>query len=107
MFGVGAMVGGLDTLDVDLSVVLGKTAMPLHELLKLGRGAVVELATGDGEEVELLANGHLIARGRAAVRQGRIAVEVTALVTKPTVTRQPGARIGGSDAVAARPAAAA
>ena len=87
-------MSGLENLDVDLSVVLGKTVMSLQRFLKLGRGAVVELETGDGELVDIRANGHLVARGEVAVSAGRIAVEITELVGRPIIVRDAGARIG-------------
>ena len=86
---------GLDTLHVELAVVLGKTRMPLAQLLKLGRGAVVALETGHADPIEILANGHLIARGEVTVRAGAISVRILEMVRKPAVIRDAGARIGG------------
>lgn len=86
---------GLDHLDVEVSVVLGKTRMPLHRLLKLGRGAVVALDATETDRVDILANGLLIARGSVAVVGQAISVEVTEMVRRETVIREPGTRIGG------------
>jgi flagellar motor switch protein FliN/FliY len=98
-----AQVTGLDSLQVDLAVVLGKTRMPLSQLLKLGRGAVVALDSGENDPVEILANGHPIARGHVVVTGSRLSVEVTEMVRKDVILREPGTRIGGGTAI--RPAA--
>jgi flagellar motor switch protein FliN/FliY len=93
-------VTGLDNLHVDLTVQLGTTRMPLHQLLKLGRGAVVELDGSDAEIVEILVNGHPIARGNVVVTGRAISVEVTEMIRRETVLRQPGSRIGSQAALA-------
>lgn len=85
----------LDGLQVELTVVLGKTRMPLHRALRIGRGAVVALDGTAEDDVEILANGHPIARGRVTVSGGAIMIEMTELVRKLEVTRLPGCRIGG------------
>ena len=93
-------MSGLDNLHVDLTVQLGTTQMPLHQLLKLGRGAVVELDGSDAEMVDILINGHPIARGNVIVTGRSISVQVTEMIRKETVLRQSGTRIGGDAASA-------
>jgi flagellar motor switch protein FliN/FliY len=93
-------VSGLDNLHVDLTVQLGTTRMPLHQLLKLGRGAIVELDGSDAEIVDILINGHPIARGNVVVTGRSISVKVTELLRMETVLRQVGTRIGGDAAAA-------
>ncbi|MFY9294266.1 MAG: FliM/FliN family flagellar motor switch protein [Methylorubrum rhodinum] len=84
----------LDELKVDLKVVLGRSHMPLHMLLRTGRGAVIELDSTDTDMVEILANDHPIARGQIVVTGNRISVEVTELIRKAEVVRTPGVTIG-------------
>ena len=84
----------LDELQVDLKVVLGRSHMPLHMLLRMGRGAVIELDSTDTDMVEILANDHPIARGQIVVTGNRISVEVTELIRKAEVVRTPGVTIG-------------
>ncbi|MFG5120668.1 FliM/FliN family flagellar motor switch protein [Methylorubrum sp. POS3] len=84
----------LDELKVDLKVVLGRSQMPLHMLLRMGRGAVIELDATDSDMVEILANDHPIARGQIVVTGNRISVEVTELIRKAEVVRTPGVTIG-------------
>ena len=87
-------VAVLDELKVDLKVVLGRSHMPLHMLLRMGRGAVIELDATDTDMVEILANDHPIARGQIVVTGNRISVEVTELIRKAEVVRTPGVTIG-------------
>ncbi|GJE28916.1 FliM/FliN family flagellar motor switch protein [Methylobacterium organophilum] len=84
----------LEDLKVDLKVVLGRSQMPLHMLLRMGRGAVIELAATETDMVEILANDHPIARGQIVVTGNRISVEVTELIRKAELVRTPGATIG-------------
>nr|WP_281408955.1 FliM/FliN family flagellar motor switch protein [Methylobacterium sp. 2A] len=88
------VVAVFETLKVDLTVVLGRTRMPLHMLLRMGRGAVIELEASDSDMVEILANDHPIARGQIVVTGDRISVEVTELIRKAASIVEPGASIG-------------
>ena len=54
--------------------------MPIHQLLKMGRGAVIELDAKESEPVTILANGRPIARGEIILSGDRIAVSVTELL---------------------------
>jgi flagellar motor switch protein FliN len=75
----------LDLVFMDLAVVLGRTKMPIHKLLRMGRGAVIELASTENDQVEILANNHPFARGQVIVTGSRIQVEITELLKRPTV----------------------
>ena len=68
-------------VNVDLSVVLGRTLLRVYQLLKLGRGAVVELNRQLNEPVEILANEIPIAKGEVIVTdEGYIGVKITELL---------------------------
>jgi flagellar motor switch protein FliN len=73
----------LDKVSVEVSVVLGRAKMPIHQLLRMGRGAVIELESGEEDEVEILANDLPVARGLVVVQGNRIAVEVRELIKRP------------------------
>ena len=66
-------------LDVPLEVtaVLGTADMKVSQLLKMGRGAVVQLDRTVGEDIEIKANGNLIARGEVVVVEDHLAVTMT------------------------------
>jgi flagellar motor switch protein FliN/FliY len=67
-------------IPVSISVVLGKTSMQVQQLLKLGRGAVVELDRKVGEPVDILVNGRLVARGEVVVVEDKIGVTMTEII---------------------------
>jgi flagellar motor switch protein FliN/FliY len=72
----------LDKVAVDITVVLGTTSMPIHQVLRLGRGAVIELDATEEDEVNILANNLAVAKGRVSVNGSRIAVEVSDLLPR-------------------------
>ncbi len=65
---------------VDITVVLGSANMPVHKLLKMGRGAVIELDAKTEEPTYIYANNHLIARGEVVLVGDIIAVSITQTV---------------------------
>lgn len=64
-------------VDIELSVVLGRSKMPMHHLLKMGRGAVIPLDTKELDQLWILANGHPIARGEITIQGERLCITVT------------------------------
>ncbi len=64
-------------VEIELSVVIGRRTMPINHLLRMGRGAVIELEASINDEVEILANMIPIARGEVIVEGDRITVEIT------------------------------
>ena len=67
-------------IPVQISVVLGKTSMQVQQLLKLGRGAVVELDRKVGEPVDIYVNNRLVARGEVVVVEDKIGVTMTEII---------------------------
>ena len=67
----------VEAVSVELAVVLGRANIPMHQLLKMGRGAVIELDAHQNDEVWILANNEPIARGEIVVRGDRIAISIT------------------------------
>ncbi len=68
-------------IPVQISVVLGKTNMQVQQLLKLGRGAVVELDRKLGEAIDIYVNNRLVARGEVVmVDDNRLGVTMTEIV---------------------------
>ncbi|MGC1855326.1 MAG: FliM/FliN family flagellar motor switch protein, partial [Pseudolabrys sp.] len=63
----------LDKVAVDITVVLGTTSMPVHQVLRLGRGAIIELDASEEDEVKILVNNFPVARGTVVVSGNRIA----------------------------------
>ncbi|MEQ8283116.1 MAG: FliM/FliN family flagellar motor switch protein [Parvibaculum sp.] len=74
-------MNSVNNVYVEISVVLGRTTLPIHQLLRMGRGAVIELGTVQDEEVWILANNVPIARGEIVVKGERVAVSITSIVS--------------------------
>lgn len=64
-------------VQVDITAVLGNAQMPISQILKLGRGAVVELNRTVGENIDIHANNRLVARGEVVVIEDRLGVTLT------------------------------
>ncbi len=83
----GAAVSTLDKVNVDLMVVLGTSTMPIHQVMRLSRGAIIELDATEADEVKILANNMPIASGVVLVDRNRIAVEVKQMLPRSPATR--------------------
>lgn len=76
---------GIDLLldiPVELTVELGRTKMPIHELLKLRPGSAVKLLKLEGETVDILANDVLIARGEVVIRHEKYGIRITEITSR-------------------------
>lgn len=67
-------------IPVQVSAVLGKSTMQVNQLLKLGRGAVVELDRKVGEAIDIYVNNRLVARGEVVVVDERLGVTMTEII---------------------------
>jgi|SRR4051812_2852264 flagellar motor switch protein FliN len=67
-------------IPVQITVVLGRSNMQVNQLLKLGRGAVIELDKKVGEPIDIFVNNRLVARGEVVVVEDRIGVTMTEII---------------------------
>ena len=65
---------------VNISAVLGKAHMSVAQLLKLGRGSVLELDRKVGEAIDIFVNNRLVARGEVVVVEDRLGVTMTEII---------------------------
>lgn len=65
---------------VMVSAVLGKSRMPIGDLLRLGPGAVLELDRKVGEAIDIFVNNRLVARGEVVLVEERLGVTMTEIV---------------------------
>ena len=72
--------GAAYDIEIELSAVLGSATMPINQILKLGRGAVVTLDRKINEPVELFVNKTLVGRGDLIVVDDRLGVSVTEML---------------------------
>ena len=70
-------MSSLNAVKVEISVVLGKDVLPMQQLLRMGRGAVIELDAKQNDEVWVLANNKPIARGEIVVQGEKVGVSIT------------------------------
>lgn len=77
----------LTNVSLEVTVVLGSTVMPVHQVLRLGRGAIIELDASENDEVSILVNNHPVAKGAVVVSGSRIAVEVRKMLTRSPEAR--------------------
>jgi flagellar motor switch protein FliN/FliY len=74
------MSSSVDKVKVDISVMMGRAKLPMHRLLRMGRGAVIELDARQQDEVLILANDTVVARGEIYVDGEKIGVRVTRML---------------------------
>lgn len=67
-------------IPVQVTAVLGRTTMPVGQLLRLGRGAVVELDRKVGEPIDIYVNNRLVARGEVLVVDDHLGITMTEIV---------------------------
>lgn len=67
----------MQAVNVEIQIVLGRAQLPMQQLLRMGRGAVIPLDATVTEEVWILANNHPIARGEIQIDEDRISIAVT------------------------------
>ena len=70
-------VNQVSAINVELSVVLGRSVLPMQQLLRMGRGAVIPLDAKASDEVWILANNYPVARGEIQINEDKICIAVT------------------------------
>ena len=70
-------MSSIGAIDVELTIVVGSAKMPLHQLLSLGRGAVIPLGGDAAQPLRILANGLSVAEGAVLLDGERVKVAVS------------------------------
>lgn len=78
--GEAADLSAVHDVPVQVSAVLGRTTMQVNQLLKLGRGAVIELDRKIGEAVDVYVNNRLVARGEVVVVDEHLGITMTEII---------------------------
>ena len=80
----GAIIAGahnrvsqVNAVNVEVAVVLGRSILPMQQLLRMGRGAVIPLDAKANDEVWILVNNHPVARGEIQINEDKICIAVT------------------------------
>jgi len=74
------MSSNIAGVKVEISVVLGRSTIPMHQLLRMGRGAVIELDSHQDDPVTILANDRPVAKGEIIIHGDKIGVSITDLL---------------------------
>lgn len=77
---IGKELEAVYDVPVQISAVLGRATMPVNQLLKLGRGAVVELDRRVGEAIDVYVNNRLVARGEVVLVDDRLGITMTEII---------------------------
>jgi len=72
----------LDSIAVDMTIVLGSARVPIRQLLKIGRGAMIPLDCSQDDPTLVYVNDELVAKGRILVNHDLMSIEVTEVVRK-------------------------
>jgi flagellar motor switch protein FliN/FliY len=78
----GAPVSVLEDISVDVEIVLGSCQVPIRQILKMSRGAMIPLDCGHDDPTLVYVNNKLVARGRVLVNEDQMSLEVTEVVRK-------------------------
>jgi flagellar motor switch protein FliN len=79
--GAGNDISMILDIPVQLTVELGRTRIPIKNILQLAQGSVVELESLAGEPMDVLVNGYLIAQGEVVVVNEKFGIRLTDIVT--------------------------
>jgi flagellar motor switch protein FliN/FliY len=79
--GAGNDINMILDIPVQLTVELGRTRIPIKNILQLAQGSVVELEALAGEPMDVLVNGYLIAQGEVVVVNEKFGIRLTDIVT--------------------------
>jgi flagellar motor switch protein FliN/FliY len=88
----GLSVDTIMRIPVSVKIVLGSASMPVAALLKLGRGALIPLDRKIGEPVDVVVNGHVVARGEVVVMEddpSRFGISLTEVVGPSAADKLP------------------
>ena len=72
----------LESISIDMSIVLGSARIPIKQILKMGRGAMIPLDCGQDDPTLVYVNNELVARGRIRVNREQMSLEITDVVRK-------------------------
>lgn len=72
----------LEGIPVDLSIVLGSASIPIRQVLKMSRGAMIPLDSGHDDPTLVFVNDELVAKGRILLENEKMSLEITEVVKR-------------------------
>ncbi|HEX8446708.1 MAG TPA: FliM/FliN family flagellar motor switch protein [Sphingomonas sp.] len=75
-------MSAIEDIFIDISVVLGSTNIPVRQILRMGRGAMIPLDSSHDDPSLVYVNGKLVAKGRVLVNEDVMSLEITTIVKR-------------------------
>lgn len=75
-------MSALEAIPIDLSIVLGSTDLPIRQLLKMSRGAMIPLDCGHNDPTAVYVNDQLVAEGKILVDGEHMSLEITRVIQR-------------------------
>jgi flagellar motor switch protein FliN/FliY len=75
-------MSAIEDISIDISVVLGSAQVPIRQILRMGRGAMIALDCGHDDPTLVYVNGKLVAKGRVLVNEDQMSLEVTEVLKR-------------------------
>lgn len=75
-------MSAIDGIEIELSIALGSTSLPIRQILGMSRGAMIALDCGQDDPSLVFVNDQLVARGQVHVDEDRMSLEITEVVKK-------------------------
>lgn len=75
-------MSGLEDISIDMSVVLGSAQVPIRQILKMSRGAMIPLDCGHDDPTLVYVNNTLVAKGKVLVNEDQMSLEITEVVSR-------------------------
>ncbi|WP_395391304.1 FliM/FliN family flagellar motor switch protein [Novosphingobium sp. BL-8A] len=72
----------LEGIPIDLSIVLGSTSIPIRQVLKMSRGAMIPLDCGHSDPTRVYVNDELVAEGKILVNGEHMSLEITKVIQR-------------------------
>jgi flagellar motor switch protein FliN/FliY len=72
----------LDDITIEMSIVLGSAQLPIRQILKMSRGAMIPLDCGHDDPTLVFVNSKLVAKGKVLVTEDQMSLEITEVVRK-------------------------
>ena len=75
-------MSAVEGIKVELEIVLGSAKLPIRQILKMSRGAIIPLDCGYDDPTLVYVNNELVAEGQIQVEGDKMALEISRVVTK-------------------------
>lgn len=72
----------LEDISIDMSIVLGSAQVPIRQILKMSRGAMIPLDCGHDDPTLVYVNNKLIAKGKVLVNEDQMSLEITEVLRR-------------------------